>query len=302
MCTANSDYNSTAIITQNNQPEQISSELINLDIGFSLQKANNLANNQEAAITPQEAPKKVIDLILAEANQLQKGKGQAETTTRSLSEHIKSQTEGLKQCIAAQRVPDPCGSVERLHEFLPDCEKTSGPSQHLQVTQWMASIDGKEKHDNFNRRMEEKQPSTTQASSKNRCSIQQQQFQCGKAATILEQGQRRRTSHKNLQPGLQNPKDSARCHGKCISDGQNNDKIAEKQGSQVKISEMISDILDGIPNLYIAINDVKNHISDKNSSISNNCKTNNLVLSQINVTVMCFEKVSRAIKTSNNDS
>ncbi|MBW0592211.1 hypothetical protein O181_131926 [Austropuccinia psidii MF-1] len=68
----------------------------------------------------------------------------ADTTTRSLSGHIQSQPEGLQQCIAAQRVPDPCRSVEKLHEFLPDCEKIPGPSQHLRVTQWMASSDGKE--------------------------------------------------------------------------------------------------------------------------------------------------------------
>ncbi|MBW0519825.1 hypothetical protein O181_059540, partial [Austropuccinia psidii MF-1] len=67
----------------------------------------------------------------------------ADTATRSLSGHIQSQPEGLQKCIAAQRVPDPCRSVEKLHEFLPDCEKISGPSQHLQVTQWMASIDVK---------------------------------------------------------------------------------------------------------------------------------------------------------------
>ncbi|MBW0514584.1 hypothetical protein O181_054299 [Austropuccinia psidii MF-1] len=34
--------------------------------------------------------------------------------------------------------------MEKLHLFLPDCEKIPGPSQHLQVTLWMASIDGKE--------------------------------------------------------------------------------------------------------------------------------------------------------------
>ncbi|MBW0590809.1 hypothetical protein O181_130524 [Austropuccinia psidii MF-1] len=39
----------------------------------------------------------------------------AYTPTRSLSGHIQSQPEGLKQCIAAQRVPDPCRSVEKLH-------------------------------------------------------------------------------------------------------------------------------------------------------------------------------------------
>ncbi|MBW0547369.1 hypothetical protein O181_087084 [Austropuccinia psidii MF-1] len=51
----------------------------------------------------------------------------AETATRSLSGHIQSQPEGLQQCIAAQRVPDPHRSVEKLHEFLPDCEKIPGP-------------------------------------------------------------------------------------------------------------------------------------------------------------------------------
>ncbi|MBW0555031.1 hypothetical protein O181_094746, partial [Austropuccinia psidii MF-1] len=77
----------------------------------------------------------------------------ADTAARSLSGDLQSQPEGLQQCIAAQRVPDPCRSVEKLHEFLPDCEKIAGPSQHLQVTQWMSSIDGKEEHDAFNSRM-----------------------------------------------------------------------------------------------------------------------------------------------------
>ncbi|MBW0539512.1 hypothetical protein O181_079227 [Austropuccinia psidii MF-1] len=52
------------------------------------------------------------------------------------------------------------------------------------------------------------------------------------------------------QPGLQNPKHSEGCHGKCISDGQNNDGITEKGGSQIKISETISYIFDSIPGLY----------------------------------------------------
>ncbi|MBW0517479.1 hypothetical protein O181_057194 [Austropuccinia psidii MF-1] len=70
----------------------------------------------------------------------------------------------------------------------------------------MASIDVKEEHDAINSRMEEKQPSTTQASAKNSLSGQQQQFQREKAATSSEQGQRKGTSHKALQPGLQDPK------------------------------------------------------------------------------------------------
>ncbi|MBW0556031.1 hypothetical protein O181_095746 [Austropuccinia psidii MF-1] len=36
----------------------------------------------------------------------------AETSTRSLSGHIKRQPEGLQQCIASQRVPDPCRYME----------------------------------------------------------------------------------------------------------------------------------------------------------------------------------------------
>ncbi|MBW0576167.1 hypothetical protein O181_115882 [Austropuccinia psidii MF-1] len=90
----------------------------------------------------------------------------ADTTTRSLIEHLQSQPEGLQQFIAAQRVPNPCRSVEKMQEFLPDCEKVPGPFQHFQVTQWMASIDVKEEHDSLSSRMEEKQPSTTQTSAK----------------------------------------------------------------------------------------------------------------------------------------
>ncbi|MBW0502320.1 hypothetical protein O181_042035 [Austropuccinia psidii MF-1] len=72
--TVNSDHNSKIIIAQNNQPDPVSSELINVDISNTLKKAENLAKNQEPAITPQEAPRKVIDVIMAEANKLQKDK------------------------------------------------------------------------------------------------------------------------------------------------------------------------------------------------------------------------------------
>ncbi|MBW0522285.1 hypothetical protein O181_062000 [Austropuccinia psidii MF-1] len=65
---------------------------------------------------------------------------------------------------------------------------------------------------------------------------------------------------------------------------------------------MISDLFDAIPELYEAINDVKSHITDKNSSICNNLKTNNLSLSQINETLRFFEKDLRKIKASDNDN
>ncbi|MBW0542665.1 hypothetical protein O181_082380 [Austropuccinia psidii MF-1] len=65
---------------------------------------------------------------------------------------------------------------------------------------------------------------------------------------------------------------------------------------------MIPDIFDSIPELYEAINDVKAHVSDKDSSNCHHLKTNNLSLSQINGTLMCFEKALRTIKTFNNES
>ncbi|MBW0527698.1 hypothetical protein O181_067413 [Austropuccinia psidii MF-1] len=82
--TVNSERDSTDIVTKNNQPEPISSELINLDISNTLQKAKNLANNQEQAISPQAAPKKVIDKIMAEANQIQKEKARQKAYNNAL--------------------------------------------------------------------------------------------------------------------------------------------------------------------------------------------------------------------------
>ncbi|MBW0540946.1 hypothetical protein O181_080661 [Austropuccinia psidii MF-1] len=218
-----------------------------------------------------------------------KGKA-AGTATRRLRGHLQTQPDSLPQCTAAQRVPNPCRSVEKLHELIPDCKKDPGSSQHLQVTQWMASIYGKEEYDAFSSRMEEKQPSTTKESATTSPSGQQQQFQHEKAATSSKPGQREGTSHQALQPRLQDFKDSAGCHGESISNGQSHDGITEEGGSQIKIPEMISDIFDSIPELYEAINDVKNNLSAKNETTCNNIKTKNLSLCQINETLIGFEK------------
>ncbi|MBW0552866.1 hypothetical protein O181_092581 [Austropuccinia psidii MF-1] len=110
--------------------------------------------------------------------------------------------------------------------------------------------------------MEERQPSTTQRGAKTSPSSKQQHFQHENAATSPEQGKGQSNSHKTIQRGLKNPKDSTRCHGKFVSDGHNYDGIEEKGGSQSEISGMISEFLDGIPNLYRSINDVKFHVFD----------------------------------------
>ncbi|MBW0557126.1 hypothetical protein O181_096841 [Austropuccinia psidii MF-1] len=91
------------------------------------------------------------------------------------------------------------------------------------------------------------------------------------------------------------------CHVKCVSNGQDNDGITEEGRGQIKRSEMISDILDPIPELHEAITDIKSHLSDKNTSIHDNLQTNDLSLSQINETLKCFEKVLRKIKTFNSE-
>ncbi|MBW0555849.1 hypothetical protein O181_095564 [Austropuccinia psidii MF-1] len=74
-------------------------------------------------------------LCHSEADNIILPSNRADTATGSLSGHLQSQPEGLQQCNAEQRVPDPCRYVAELHEFLPDCEKAPGPSQHLQVIQ-----------------------------------------------------------------------------------------------------------------------------------------------------------------------
>ncbi|MBW0588956.1 hypothetical protein O181_128671 [Austropuccinia psidii MF-1] len=211
-------------------------------------------------------------LCNSEVNNTVLPSNRADTATRSLSGHLQSQPEGLQKCIAAQRVRNPCRSVENLQEFLPYCEKIPGPSQHLRVTQWMASIDGKEENDAFNSRMEEKEPSTTQASAKDSPSIQQKQFQREKAATSSKQAQRQGTSHKTLHPGIQSPKDSAGFHVNLFQMVRTMMELQKKGGSWIKISKMMSDIFDSIPELYEAINDVKTHVPDKNSSNWNNLK------------------------------
>ncbi|MBW0576758.1 hypothetical protein O181_116473 [Austropuccinia psidii MF-1] len=85
----------------------------------------------------------------------------ADTATRSHSGHKQCQPQSIQQFPAVQGVPDPCRYVEKLHEFLPDCEKVPRPYQYLQIAQWMESIHGEEEHDFLDTRMEEKQQSTT---------------------------------------------------------------------------------------------------------------------------------------------
>ncbi|MBW0586529.1 hypothetical protein O181_126244, partial [Austropuccinia psidii MF-1] len=181
-----SDHNSTVIITQNNQQDPISSELINLDISNTHQKIKDLENTPKKGHrsdygrrqSDTEGQGSVKDfhnnkLYNSEADDTIFPSKRADTSTRSLSGHLQSQPEGLQQCTAARRVPDPCKSVAKLHELITDCKKILGSSQHLQVTQWMASIDGKEEYDAFNSRMKDKQPSTTKAIAKTSPSSQQ---------------------------------------------------------------------------------------------------------------------------------
>ncbi|MBW0586491.1 hypothetical protein O181_126206 [Austropuccinia psidii MF-1] len=111
-----SDPNSTVIIAQNNQQEPISSELINLDISNTLQKAKNLANR--ARYKPSSSSQKGHRRDYGRSQSDTEGQGsvkdfhnrklsnsevddtilpskRADTATRSLSGHLQSQPEGL---------------------------------------------------------------------------------------------------------------------------------------------------------------------------------------------------------------
>ncbi|MBW0568456.1 hypothetical protein O181_108171 [Austropuccinia psidii MF-1] len=131
----------------------------------------------------------------------------ADTTTRNLIGHLQNHPEGIQNCIAAKRVPDPCRSVGKLHKFLPDCEKFLGHPITFKLLNGRRPFMEKKNYDAFNSRMEEKQPSTTKESANNSPSSKQQQFQGEKAATSSGQGQRKSTSYKTLQVGLLNPND-----------------------------------------------------------------------------------------------
>ncbi|MBW0560046.1 hypothetical protein O181_099761 [Austropuccinia psidii MF-1] len=122
-----SDHSSTVIITQNNQQEPISSELISLGISNILLKASNLANR--ASYKPSRSSQKDHKRDYGRSQSDTEGKGSVkdfhnnklsnseaydtilpskrdDTATRSLSGNLQSQPEGLQQCTAAQRVPD----------------------------------------------------------------------------------------------------------------------------------------------------------------------------------------------------
>ncbi|MBW0496631.1 hypothetical protein O181_036346 [Austropuccinia psidii MF-1] len=131
------------------------------------------SSDWEKALTPQEAPKRVIDMIIAEAqgsvNESQTENlccleayttilpsSRAETSTRSLNGHMKSNPECIQKFTSTQRGSNSRRSLENLHEVLPDCEKASGPYQYFQVTEWRESIYEKEVNNAFNSRIEEK--------------------------------------------------------------------------------------------------------------------------------------------------
>ncbi|MBW0563320.1 hypothetical protein O181_103035 [Austropuccinia psidii MF-1] len=79
----------------------------------------------------------------------------------------------------------------------------------------------------WKRRVEGKQPSTTQTGAKTSPNGHRQEIKHEQAATNLKQGKGKSTRHHTMQPTLQNPKDSTRFHVKCVSDGENHDGKAE---------------------------------------------------------------------------
>ncbi|MBW0461298.1 hypothetical protein O181_001013 [Austropuccinia psidii MF-1] len=175
--TFNCDHSITVISAQNNQPETIFFQSINLNISNTLQKAKNVANRasyntsgrsqnndrhdfgRSQSVTEGQGSvneSQTHKLCHSEAYGTVLTSKRAYNATRSLSRNLQSQPEDFQQILEVQRVPDPFISVEKLHQFVPDCANVSGQSQNLKVSQLMASIDGKEKHDAFHSSMEGK--------------------------------------------------------------------------------------------------------------------------------------------------
>ncbi|MBW0493065.1 hypothetical protein O181_032780 [Austropuccinia psidii MF-1] len=142
-----------------------------------------------ASYNPSRSSKNVIEVIMEEPNQLQKDKGHlmdSKLTNYSIMKLIilfylqteltlpqeasvdiyKASHKAYKNALQNKVYQILADLWKNLSQYLPDCKKIPGQSQNFKVTQWMASIYGKEKHDAFNRKMEEKQPSTTQTSAK----------------------------------------------------------------------------------------------------------------------------------------
>ncbi|MBW0462226.1 hypothetical protein O181_001941 [Austropuccinia psidii MF-1] len=212
--TVNSDHNRISIIAQNNQTEPIYLELgASYNPSSTSQRGFRHDFDRTKSVTEGEGwlkESQTDKVCHSKADNTFLPLNRADTTTRSLSGYIQSHPEGIQKFTSAQRVSDPRRPLEKLHELLPDCEKIPGPSQHLQVTEWMASIDGKEEYDAFNSKINGNQLSNTQTYAKTILSGQKKQLQCEKVATISEKWQRQSTSHKIIKPGVQNPKDSSK--------------------------------------------------------------------------------------------
>ncbi|MBW0527347.1 hypothetical protein O181_067062 [Austropuccinia psidii MF-1] len=188
-------------------------------------------------------------LVHSEADNTVLHSNKADTAIKSLSGYIESQLEGLQQSTAAQKVPDPCRSVENcMNSYMTVRKYLEHPNTCKLLNGWHPFMEKKNmmlltEEWSKNNPPPPKQVQKTAPVARSRNSNVKKQ----------PQAQRQGTRHKTLQTGLQNPKDSAGCHGKFISDGQNIDGITEKGGSHIEISEMISYIFDAIPEFYEAM-------------------------------------------------
>ncbi|MBW0476800.1 hypothetical protein O181_016515 [Austropuccinia psidii MF-1] len=311
--TLNSENNSTVIMTHNQQ-EPIFSELTSLDIINTLQKAKGLPNrlsyssprnsqncyrndygrSQSAAEGQGSVNNAQTDkLCHSEADNTVLPSKRAENATKSLSGHLQRQYKGSQQCLAAKK-----------YQILADLWKNRMNS-YLTVRKFMGHPNTLKLLNGWDPLMEKKNMMLLIA--KWRKNNPPPAKQVTKTAPVAS------SSDLNM---IKKPQTQKKCKGKKpatkpYSQGYRIQKIQQdamenvfqmsrammefqkKEEARLKYQKMISDILNGITNLYIAINDVKSHISDKHSLI---CKTNNLSLSQINETLMCFEKCQEQSK------
>ncbi|MBW0530439.1 hypothetical protein O181_070154 [Austropuccinia psidii MF-1] len=186
--------------------------------------------NQEPAITPQEASKKVIDLTSPQEASVDIYKASQKSHNNALKHKeyqiLADQWKNSINSYLTVRIflghPNTCKLLNRRHAVL---EKKN-----------MIPLTAERRKKNPP--PPKQVPKTAPVSRSNNSNLKNQ--------PKPQQWQRQGTSHKTVQPGLHNPRNSEGCHGKFITDGQNNDGITEKGGCQIKISEMIFDTFDAI--------------------------------------------------------
>ncbi|MBW0490578.1 hypothetical protein O181_030293 [Austropuccinia psidii MF-1] len=131
----------------------------------------------------------------------------AETTTRSLSKHFKSQKKILQECTSEQRIVNTSRTLEKLHESYLTVRKLLGhPDTYKLLNGWHPFVE-KNNMILLTEEGRKNNPPPPKQVPKPSLSVQKQQLKCENTATHSEKWQGKSTSHKNIQKRLHKTKD-----------------------------------------------------------------------------------------------